>query len=442
MFRFLFNGDGRPLSTPINTGVSQHHQHQSSTMYGQDQQDLNNRRRLSIASTGSSSSSSGGSSFRLSFNTPAPSVVKSSAEYDLADDPDSTSDIYDTADVDTLEYDYAFHTGSNRGPNRSSTILSSTPPPPVNLVSHPSRRKETHKRSSSIPNAKVVTTSTGMGMKLGETGSMGTRLEEQQHLKGSIDSGLASTFSLEDDFQSIDDSLSLIMSELSTCDDSKDDTKSVTNDTDGNDLNDLINQLETFASTSSNEDNAVKRSNTLPSGITRPAFKRAHSTSTCQPMHYMKLRNPKADLMKDGYVMMGSGGWACLDKVPEERNSNSTPPTIPVNKRMNYDKLELNEDSKESNSLSADYTNVPLPPDVAKATPILYQREYENISFGGNPGDNPGESCIDEPIYTNHDQQGPTTDKEMEQLFSSAWSEIDNLQQVLNQLGTDHAHSQ
>ncbi len=384
IIRFLFIGDGRQVNN--NNTV---------TTTSSDKSGVYDRTipRLSVSSSaGSSPSSSGGSSFKLSFNGPAPTVVKKCAEYDSADIDDVN-----------LQYDYAFNTGPyNR---RHSTIPLSSTPPPINLVSHPSRRKEVtqHKRSLSIP-GKTTNTIDGVA-------------DNKLIFHSSTDSGLASTISLEDDFQSIDESLSQIMSDLN-------DTTSNNNNKNGDGLSDLIAQLECFATSDKTDiTKPVIRSNTLPSGQTKPVFKRANSTSTCQPMHYLRVRNPKADLMNDGYVMMGSGGHAPLDKVPEEKN------TILTKKQTNGQDV---------------YMNHPLPHEVATATPILYQREYHNITHSNNDDgpiyenndDNDGpiyeNNDDDEAIYMNHDQT-PATDTEMKQLFSSAWSEIDNLQLILNQ---------
>ena len=372
-YRFLFIGDGRPANNVTITPSIE-----KSAMY--DRVNV----QLSVSSSaGSSPSSSGGSSFKLSFNGPAPTVVKKSAEYDSAD--------VDDEEVD-LHYDYAFNTGPFN--KRHSMLPISSTPPPINLVSHPSRKKDTqHRRSLSIPSGKTNITVDAV-------------TDKQKQFHSSTDSGLASTISLEDDFQMIDESLSQIMSDL------QDTTSTKTED----DLTDLIAQLESFATSNDDDSTPLKRSNTLPLGKKKAEFRRANSTSTCQPMHYMRLRNPKADLMNDGYIMMGSGGRAYLDKVPEEKNS-VVPKTNCVTE----------PDTPDT------YMNHPLPPDIAKATPIIYQRDYENITHNNNPTTN-NNNEDDEAIYMNHDQ-APATDKEMEQLFSSAWNEIDNLQLVLDQLG-------
>ena len=398
-------GDGRPSSSSVTTFTPTN---KSSSMYNRVGEDPSVPY-VTVASTSSSPSSSGGSSFRLSYSGHAPPVVKRSAEYDTADE-----------DLTTLEYDYAFTIGPpGRSTGKCSTLPMSTTPPPINLVSHPSRRKDAtlHRRSMSIPNNRVTM----------ETQVAGNSAGKQQ-LRASIDSGLASTVSLEDDFQSIDESLSFIMDELNqTCLDS---IGTESNKGDTEQLSDLINQLETFASSSNDDVGVVKRSNTLPSGEKKPAFSRANSTSTCQPTHYMKLRNPKADLLNEGYVLMRSRGRLALDQLPEETTpSTKATPT----RRENYDQLEL-QDTEQ-------YVNHPVPADVAMGTPVMYEREYHNVTHNNGKGvvsiDTPTheeDEPIDEAIYVNHDLP-PTTKKEMDQLFTSAWSEIDNLQLVLDQLG-------
>ena len=399
-------GDGRPSSATTCTPALR--QDKSSFMYNRVGEDPPVPH-VTVSSTSSSPSSSGGSSFKLSYSGPAPPVVKKSAEYDTADE-----------DLTTLEYDYAFTIGPpGRSTGKCSTLPMSTTPPPINLVSHPSRRRDStlHRRSVSIPNNRGTM----------ETQVVGNSVGKQQ-LRASIDSGLASTVSLEDDFHSIDESLSLMMDELNqTCVD--------TRGAEGNkghteQLSDLINQLENFASSSNEDVGGVKRSNTLPSGERKPAFLRANSTSTCQPTHYMKLRNPKADLLNEGYVLMKSRGRLALDRLPEEASAYTKPtPT----RRDNYDQLEIQETEQ--------YVNHPVPADVAMGTPVMYEREYHNVTHSNEKGvvcnDTPTleeDEPIDEAIYMNHDLP-PTTKTEMDQLFTSAWSEIDNLQLVLDQLG-------
>ena len=393
--------------------------------------------RLSVSSTGSSPSSSGSSSFTLSYSGPPPAVVKKSAEYDSADVLDGT----------IPEYDYAFNTGplTRGGPNRSSTVPLSATPPPVNLVSHPSRRKELscHKRSSSIPGKTIELIKSISPVTIAGT----NKQQQQQQFRGSIDSGLASSVSLEEDFQSIDESLNSILHDLN-------ETQSKP-ETEDDGLNDLIAELNSFAGSS--DQKPIKRSNTLPSGEKKPVFKRANSTSTCHPMHYLKMHNPKSELMNDGYVMMVSSGRAMLDKVPEEKMDKSSNSTQPTTKRLNYDQLELKE--KSVTPPPTEYMNHPLPLDVANGIPVIYQREYQNVSHhdtthrvkttpdpspvkGTTPdpstvkGTTPDPSPEDEAIYMNYDQ-APTTDKEMAELFSSAWNEIDNLQHILEKIGID-----
>ena len=425
--RFLFIGDGRQAA--VTGGLPT----ESKSMYDQVQEGKNvNTARWSISSTGSSPCSSGGSSFRLSYNCPAPPIVKKSAEYD-------------SADVDEVTYDYAVMTGPNDGRRsqhvKSSTLPLSSTPPPINLISHPSRKNEvSHKRTLSNP---------GTQNRVGEDhGKQNDNTLEKKTHGGSIDSGMASTVSLDDDFQSIDESLSMIMNDLNeTCQESEAGQKK-----NGEVLDDLISELEDFASdkssTSGSYTPSVKRSNTLPSGNKKPDFKRANSTSTCHPTHYMKMRNPKADLAEDGYVIMVSAGRNVLDKVPEENSTSSsttstTTTTSSVKKgpiaRINYDKLELqsNPSSSETCKPSTDYVNHPLPPEIARGTPVLYQREYGNITHGNQAEhlDLVDEGNFEEEaIYMNHDQP-PTTKNEMAELFSSTWDEINNLQQVLDQIG-------
>ena len=372
---------------------------------------VNNTKRLSISSTSSSPSSSGGSSFRLSYAAIPPVLAKESGEYE------------------SVDYDYAYTNNNSNSiveRNRSvpyehvksSSLPLDSSPPPVNLMSHPSRKKQMHKRSLSNPGTENQLTPAPL---------------TKQH-GGSNDSGVASCSTMEEDFQAIDESINLMLNDLSeTTLRSRNVTKE---DKDG--LHDVIAQLHDLAGDDDiSTQEPVKRSNTLPSGHNHKNIKRANSTSTCQPTHYLKTRSHNSTLSQDEYVIMKPTS-RILDQVREDQIiSDSKGKRVPKGKppRINYDSLEPQLSPIKEPSIShtegTEYMNHPLPTEIVNAKPIMYQREYENINHSNYiPSSLPDD--IDENIYMNHDQP-PTTKEEMVTLVSSTWDELDKLQSVLDE---------
>ena len=305
-----------------------------------------------LARSGSSSVSSGSSSFG----------VKSSTPPSLPPKPKSIG-VYE----DTYEYAYATSTGpqpiSSRSGPSSSQHLSSTPPPPINLNTHPSRRK--HQRCLSNP-ADMIPQPTSLS---------------KQQKSSSKDSGFNTNTSsfealnFEEDFQNINESMSNLISELSS-ESSKQDQQSVTSDLD--DMITMLQDLGTDEADGSSEPPPLVRTLSLPSGSNRTKHKRANSTSTCQPTHYIKHRlqkpaQPPMPEQPEEYVFMQP-----IQKAPEPAKS-APPPSC----RQNYDQLSTIEE--RSLGPTSDYENYPLPADVAKETPIVFQPTYENFGSAVTP---------------------------------------------------------
>lgn len=359
-----------------------------------------------LSRSGSSSISSGSSSFGVQSSTPPslPPKPKSNGVYE-----------------DTYEYAYATSTGpqtisSHSGPS-STHHLSSTPPPPINLSTHPSRRK--HQRCLSNP---------------GDMAPQPTSLSKQQK-SGSKDSGFNTNTSsfealnFDEDFQNINESMSNLISELSSESGSasKQDQQSVTSD-----LDEMITMLqdlgteETDGSTATSEvPPPLVRTLSLPGGSNRTKHKRANSTSTCQPTHYLKHRlqktpQPPMAEQPEEYVFMQP-----IQKAPEPAKS-----ALPPSCRQNYDQLSTIEE--RSLGPASDYENYPLPEDVAKATPVIFQPTYENFGSSMKP-DTPSETRHDNPQQpdTAQTDTAPTASSKNCDLAASVWDELQNLENVL-----------
>ena len=395
MCRFIFSGDGRPVSS--SPQGRQQPQIEQQAQYCYD-------RTTMLSRSGSSSVSSGSSSFGAHSSTPPalPPKPKSNGIYE-----------------DTNEYAYATSTGtqfSHSGPS-STQHLSSTPPPPVNLTTHPSRRK--HQRCLSNP-ADMVPQPTSLGKQLKSS---------------SKDSGFNTntssfeTLNFDEDFQNINDSMSNLISELSSESGSasKQDQQSVTSD-----LDDMITMLQDLgtdeADGSSSEAPPLVRTLSLPSGSNRTKHKRANSTSTCQPTHYIKHRmqkvpQPPMAEQPEEYVFMQP-----LHKAPEPAKS-APPPSC----RQNYDQLSTIEE--RSIGPASDYENYPLPAEVAKATPILFQPTYENLSSATTPDATAtsSETKHDKPDMA---QTDPVANSKNCDLMTTVWDELQNLENVLAGLTT------
>lgn len=363
------------------------------------------------ASNPSSPSSSGGSSFKLSYSSPVLTPIKKRAEYD-------------TAEVDSLpEYDYAYHAPVAK---RNSTMPTdpyghimpfnalpiSASPPPVNLGSHPS--KKAHRRTQSNPPPMQGP----VALPIAESDLSSASLLGNRH-GGSTDSGVAmtisSTHTLERDFEEIDNALSDMLNDLSSPGLGGDVCGQRDSSPDG--LSDLIASLEDFA----NEDTCTfKRSNSLPSASVSRNHKRANSTSTCHPIHYLEHKKTKTKLTggHNEYVSMRSAG-----------------PALP---RLNYDFLETQLSPIKEGSLanvtnsSKGYENFPPPEDIAKGTPTNYVVPYANIGSTDYDDDDIYENTEPVPFKEETLKEPPNN---FDSLISSTLNELDNLQNVLEQFG-------
>ena len=281
-----------------------------------------------------SSISSGSSSFGVQSTTPPslPPKPKSNGVYE-----------------DTYEYAYATSTGpsnpqsisrsvSHSGPS-STQHLSSTPPPPINLSTHPSRRK--HQRCLSNPADMVPQPSLGKQKSSSKDSGFNTESFE--------------ALNFDEDFQNINESMSNLISELSSEAGSigKQDQQTFPSD-----LDDVISMLQDLGTeevdATTSEVSPRVRTHSLPSGSTKTKHKRANSTSTCQPTHYIKHRLQKTPQplpeQQEEYVFMQP-----VHKAPEPVKS------VPPSCRQNYDQLTtIEERSLREEGPVSDYENYPL----------------------------------------------------------------------------------
>ena len=403
--RFIFSGDGRPVSSspPLSSGRQQPPMEQQA-QYCYDRTTMLSRH------SAASSISSGSSSFGVQSTTPPslPPKPKSNGVYE-----------------DTYEYAYATSTGpsnpqsisrsvSHSGPS-STQHLSSTPPPPINLSTHPSRRK--HQRCLSNPADMVPQPSLGKQKSSSKDSGFNTESFE--------------ALNFDEDFQNINESMSNLISELSSEAGSigKQDQQTFPSD-----LDDVISMLQDLGTeevdATTSEVSPRVRTHSLPSGSTKTKHKRANSTSTCQPTHYIKHRLQKTPQplpeQQEEYVFMQP-----VHKAPEPVKS------VPPSCRQNYDQLTtIEERSLREEGPVSDYENYPLPADVAKATPIVFQPTYENFASTMTPDTTPSVTKHDDPLpdTLQTDPAPPVSSKSCD--MTAFWDEIQNLENVLAGLTT------
>lgn len=460
--RFLFNGDGRAVPGSTSNSTKSSDLAYSYERFG----DITSRVSTtppSPSSTPSSlaSMSSTGSSFRLSMASPAPAVTKKSATYDndnLDFDPIVRGDENTRKNLCSEAYEHV---------NTSRPVVVGSHPPPVDLKTHPSRSK-THRRSLSDnpappqPAKKQELSTAPLSAAFG----------------GSKDSGvsLTSCNTVEDGLQAIDKSLSDLNSMITDLSNTsqQENTGNVQQQqgvgSGEEDIDDLIAQLQQLAS---DKPSLIPRCNTLPGSAKSSLLKRANSTSTCQPTHYLAVNKPSPssslynrqvpnpDLSKDGYIEMRSALRSASFSVPDK--STSQPPTGAVGKtaRFSYDFLELEpikETSIGGTSVTSDstlnYQNHPFPVELSNAQTTNYEHSYENIQATGHRSDDRGNhsnyksdhsnsrgshgndkvEATPEPeedaIYSNHEAS------DMNDFFSSTFDEINDLQTMLENLCT------
>ena len=169
------------------------------------------------------------------------------------------------------------------------------------------------------------------------------------------------------------------------------------------------------------------RTQSLSTGSAPVKQKRANTTSTCQPTHYLKVTHPEKGL-QDEYVFMRPGQRPARQQVASKQGSKATIT------QSNYDFLKpLPATKSTSEDHTSTYENSPLPPDVATATPLLYQPSYENC--------NPAQLILETP------QQHPVTEDDPSSAdgatninsakhiksgeIQSAWDELENLGHIL-----------
>lgn len=255
-------------------------------------------------------------------------------------------------------------------------------------------------------------------------------------------------------FDEITESMSNLISELSSesSEPSVENQERVASPTDLDEMitmledlgnNDDVSSLQSTVSSTSSRDSPLVRTYSLPGGSAHVKQKRANSTSTCHPTHYLKMTNPKAALLQDGYVFM----------QPVHRSSRSSPNQLqegstkeitkatPINRRQNYDQLtpiEENSSHEESTSPS-NYENHPLPPDVANATPLLFQPTYQNFNLTQLVPETPQPDQVtkDDPLsveeltanFVDSANHIKGTNK-----LQTVWDELQNLENVIEGL--------
>jgi hypothetical protein len=344
--------------------------------------------------------------------------------------PEKKQAVYDSA-----EYDYAYNVHPLRSNsmsgipyghvNSTNPLALSSFPPPVNLTTHPSR-KQVHKRSLSNPPTVVADNNSYHGNNLSSA--------PLNHKWGSRDSGVATSITtLDDDFLEIDKSLSEIMTDLSSSSSSS--LKKTSNDCDQeiNNLEDVIASLEDMANDVDGSNIVgIKRSNTLPVKTSLSTHRRANSTSTCHPVHYLKHKKNKEELIgNNDYIVMKSA----------KMRAQPGPTLSPLD--INYDFLD-NQLSpiKEKGLGPNEYENYPPPEDVLKATPINYTVPYANVTTSGTAAvffddddiyENSEPAPISGPIVNSSKKRNSSI--KFESLINSTLKEMDNLQNALDQLG-------
>lgn len=352
------------------------------------------------SSSNRSSICSGSSSFSISSSSPSTQPSSSTR----------SSGVYE----DT--YDYAQTTESGP-PITKPRSLPLDSPPPVNLTTHPSRR---HKRCVSNPGDMKTT-----------SGLLTPNLLGRQK-SPSKDSGFTED---NETFEHINESLSNLVNELEFMSESPAATPAATTPSDAlADLDKEIIKLNIAATP------PLVRRHSLPGGAKMTKTKRANSTSTCQPTHYLKMKhNRNAPPQQDEYVFMQPAPKSNTVNAPPSKSIETDDTLTNIssrndlpNRRQNYDQLTpIVEDSN-----SDCYENFPLPKEVAEADPIIYQPTYQNFSLDEvaprlnlnhkdkNIPSNINKDSID--MYTSSSEV-----EKREEKFQSVWDEIDNLESVL-----------
>ena len=389
---------------------------------------------LSRLSSGSSSISSGCSSFGVSSSPPSIPTKKSS------------SGIYE----DTYEYAYATSTGNpsaspmvNRSisqpqPGASSSHPLSSTPPPINLKTHPSRKR--HKRCLSNPGDMQLLPSPRPGS-----------LTQQKSTSQDSGFNMESTEMLN--FDEITESMSNLVSELSS-ESSEPSTGNQEHVTSPNELDEMITMLQDLgmadgststpqsSSSTSSKVSPLVRTYSFPGGNVPTKQKRANSTSTCHPTHYFKMANPKAGLLQDGYVYMQPVHRSPSLTAKQEVSSKEAAKPSPVCRRQNYDQLAPIEEqsSHEDSTPPSNYENYPLPPDVVNATPILFQPTYQNFNLSEltpevqkqpHPMTEDEASSVNILATANFDSAKIISGSKRNDQLQSAWDELQNLETVL-----------
>lgn len=391
--------------------------------------------RLSGNSSGSSISS-GSSSFGV--HAPIPSIPPK---------PKSNG-IYE----DTCEYSYATTTGpsppqpiqrSTSQPHSGGTNILSSTPPPVNLSTHPSRKKQ-HKRCLSNPGDMVPPQSTSLSKQKSDSKDSGFNMESSEALN------------FDEDFQFINESMSNLISELS----SESGSIGASEQLKANDLDDVITMLQglggeettdtsTTATPAISEDTPFVRAMSFPRSSMPTKPKRANSTSTCQPTHYFKHRRPNSGPQDaetpDDYVLMQPLHKAPQSALQDPDNTSDMGKPVPksssISRRQNYDQLgTIEERSLQDDSSLSDYINYPLPDDAAKATPIIFQPTYQNFDStlgSSSPPQKAVNITAEQPSRHSSSSSisktvsgSPATDSKMQEV----WDEIQNLENVLANL--------
>lgn len=424
--RFLFNGDARPVGGSNSfTSLKGEPTYQYDRFNPKAPPMVATVVTTTSSSPNSSPSSSGGSSFKLSFSMPTEIPEKKKAEYD-------------SAESDPAVYDYAFN--GPCGPSfenkndkkRNSLPLSSSPPPPVNLGTHPSRNK-VHKRSLSNPGVDPTSSKPHPPQPEIANGPINSKHG------GSKDSGLAtldgSTRNLEQDFSEIDKSLSDILSDLtvSSCHKSGEPIAE-----EEESLDSIIASLEEMAKGEELKPKLplqIKRSNTLPSSHEEYKPRRANSTSTCHPIHYLEHKKMKRAIVGDEYVEMKAISPLAKHKANVGRGGGRG-----TSRSVSYEGTAELSPIKETTVVTAtDYENYPQPEDVLRGTVTNYKTPYANITASGRGGAAP--QFNDDDIYENNEPAPPpppgppSSSNKLDSLLSSTFQELDSLQDVLEQFG-------
>ena len=134
-------------------------------------------------------------------------------------------------------------------------------------------------------------------------------------------------------------------------------------------LDDRLSYMDDLATGSMDERDFQQRHPTLPSSLPRRirmATHRSNSTATCKPsqhaQEYIEMMHPRAAQAKDSYVFMQPVGPIQLDGSPPRSLSPIT-----------------ETEPRKNRFVPSSYENHMLPSEMAGQKYVMYQRPYENV---------------------------------------------------------------